>query len=119
MIPVSTGGHGTRRTSPIARCLSCRRSRLFAESVHGFPACGSAFSRTNSPHPSSRPAPGLRGTSTLTASARICSGRDKQGFLVFDLCQNVEFFKAGMPAAKSRVAPSPSQRLLSRRAMSC
>jgi hypothetical protein len=52
MIPVSTGGHGTRRTSPIARCLSWRRSRFLPESVHGFPACGSAASNTNSPHPS-------------------------------------------------------------------
>ncbi|MEU7909283.1 type I restriction-modification enzyme R subunit C-terminal domain-containing protein [Actinoplanes sp. NPDC049118] len=42
--------------------------------------------------------------------------RDKQGFLVFDLCQNVEFFKAGVAPAEGRVAPSLTQRLFSRRA---
>ena len=43
-------------------------------------------------------------------------GRDKQGFLVFDLCQNVEFFQAGLAASEGRVAPSLSQRLFSQRA---
>ncbi|MBB4739030.1 type I restriction enzyme R subunit [Actinoplanes octamycinicus] len=43
-------------------------------------------------------------------------GRDKQGFLVFDLCQNVEFFKAGMATAEGKVTPSLKQRIFSRRA---
>jgi type I restriction enzyme R subunit len=42
--------------------------------------------------------------------------QDKQGFFVFDLCQNVEFFNQDLAPAEGRLAPSLGQRLFTRRA---
>ena len=42
--------------------------------------------------------------------------RDKTGFLVFDLCQNVEFFNQNLMPAEGRLAPSLGQRLFEHRA---
>ncbi|GEL19195.1 type I restriction-modification enzyme R subunit C-terminal domain-containing protein [Pseudonocardia asaccharolytica] len=42
--------------------------------------------------------------------------RDKTGFLVFDLCQNVEFFNQNLMPAEGKLAPPLGQRLFSRRA---
>jgi type I restriction enzyme R subunit len=42
--------------------------------------------------------------------------RDKTGFLVFDLCQNVEFFNQNLMPAEGRLAPSLGQRLFESRA---
>lgn len=42
--------------------------------------------------------------------------RDKDGFLVFDLCQNVEFFNQHLMAAHGSLAPPLSERLFERRA---
>lgn len=40
---------------------------------------------------------------------------DKTGFLVFDLCQNVEYFNQDLARAEGTLAPSLSQRLFERR----
>ncbi|MBW0101483.1 DEAD/DEAH box helicase family protein [Pseudonocardia sp. KRD291] len=42
--------------------------------------------------------------------------RDKTGFLVFDLCQNVEFFNQNLMPAEGGLAPSLGERLFERRA---
>ena len=42
--------------------------------------------------------------------------RDKIGFLIFDLCQNVEFFNQNLMPAEGSLAPSLSERLFERRA---
>jgi type I restriction enzyme R subunit len=42
--------------------------------------------------------------------------RDKTGFLVFDLCQNVEFFNQNLMPAEGALAPSLGERLFGRRA---
>jgi type I restriction enzyme R subunit len=42
--------------------------------------------------------------------------QDKQGFFVFDLCQNVEFFNQDLAPVEGRLAPSLGQRLFTRRA---
>jgi type I restriction enzyme, R subunit len=42
--------------------------------------------------------------------------RDKQGFFIFDLCQNIEFFNQDVPHPEGRISPSLSQRLFERRA---
>ncbi|MHA6779622.1 type I restriction endonuclease subunit R [Pseudonocardia saturnea] len=42
--------------------------------------------------------------------------RDKTGFLVFDLCQNVEFFNQNLMPAEGSLAPSLGERLFERRA---
>jgi type I restriction enzyme R subunit len=41
--------------------------------------------------------------------------QDKQGFFVFDLCQNVEFFNQDLAPAEGRLPPSLGQRLFIRR----
>ena len=41
--------------------------------------------------------------------------RDKDGFVVFDLCGNVEFFNAGLAGAEGRIQPSLRERLFQRR----
>ncbi|WP_182873848.1 DEAD/DEAH box helicase family protein [Microbispora sp. H10670] len=41
--------------------------------------------------------------------------QDKNGFLVFDLFQNVEFFNQNFPTAEGRVQPSLSERLFKQR----
>ncbi|UQS26067.1 DEAD/DEAH box helicase family protein [Amycolatopsis thermalba] len=41
---------------------------------------------------------------------------DKQGFLVFDLCRNVEFFNQDIAPAEGRLQPSLRERLFRRRA---
>lgn len=57
----------------------------------------------------------------LGRGTRLCAdlfgpNHDKTGFLVFDLCQNVEFFNQDLPAAEGRLQPSLSERLFRRRA---
>ena len=52
---------------------------------------------------------------------RLCQdlfgpNRDKDGFLVFDLCQNVEFFNQNLMAAPGSLAPSLGEGLFERRA---
>ncbi|HEY3611214.1 MAG TPA: DEAD/DEAH box helicase family protein, partial [Pseudonocardiaceae bacterium] len=42
--------------------------------------------------------------------------RDKDRFLVFDLCQNIEFFNQNLMPVEGRLAPSLGQRLFQRRA---
>lgn len=42
-------------------------------------------------------------------------GRDKEDFLVFDLCGNVEFFNQDLPASEGHIAPSLGERLLRQR----
>ncbi|WP_042392688.1 DEAD/DEAH box helicase family protein [Streptacidiphilus carbonis] len=42
--------------------------------------------------------------------------RDKTGFLVFDLCQNIEFFNQDLMPPEGKVGPSLGQRLFERRA---
>ncbi|MFD0801653.1 DEAD/DEAH box helicase family protein, partial [Streptomonospora algeriensis] len=42
-------------------------------------------------------------------------GRDKEDFLVFDLCQNIEFFNQDLPSSEGHVAPSLGERLLRER----
>lgn len=41
--------------------------------------------------------------------------QDKQGFFVFDLCQNVEFFNQDLAPAEGKLPPSLGQRLFARR----
>jgi len=48
----SSGQAGTGRLSPLARCLSWRRSRWSPSSVHPRPASGEASSNSSSPQPS-------------------------------------------------------------------
>ena len=43
-------------------------------------------------------------------------GQDKTGFLVFDLCQNVEFFNQDIPPIEGRLQPSLSEQIFRRRA---
>ncbi|PPJ35218.1 restriction endonuclease subunit R [Nocardia nova] len=42
--------------------------------------------------------------------------RDKQRFLIFDLCQNVEYFNQDLPVADGRTQPSISEKLFAARA---
>ncbi len=56
------------------------------------------------------------GRGTRLAPDLFGPNRDKTGFLVFDLCQNVEFFNQNLMPAEGRLAPSLSQRLFERRA---
>jgi type I restriction enzyme R subunit len=42
--------------------------------------------------------------------------QDKQGFFIFDLCQNVEFFNQDLAPAEGRLPPSLGQRIFTRRA---
>lgn len=42
-------------------------------------------------------------------------GRDKEDFLVFDLCGNVEFFNQDLPSSEGHVAPSLGERLMRQR----
>jgi len=41
---------------------------------------------------------------------------DKEGFLVFDLCQNVEFFNQNLPTIEGHLQPSLSEQIFRRRA---
>ncbi|MFG2315988.1 DEAD/DEAH box helicase family protein [Streptomyces tendae] len=42
--------------------------------------------------------------------------RDKDGFLVFDLCQNIEFFNQNLMKAEGKLGPSLTQRIFTGRA---
>ncbi|MGO1056954.1 DEAD/DEAH box helicase family protein [Crossiella sp. CA198] len=42
--------------------------------------------------------------------------RDKDGFLVFDLCQNIEFFNSNLMRAEGKLGPSLAQRIFTGRA---
>ena len=42
--------------------------------------------------------------------------QDKEGFLVFDLCQNVEFFNQNLPTVEGHLQPSLSEQIFRRRA---
>ncbi|KAA2267000.1 DUF4145 domain-containing protein [Solihabitans fulvus] len=56
------------------------------------------------------------GRGTRLAPDLFGPNRDKTGFLVFDLCQNVEFFNQNLMPAEGRLAPPLGQRLFERRA---
>jgi type I restriction enzyme, R subunit len=56
------------------------------------------------------------GRGTRLAPDLFGPNRDKTGFLVFDLCQNVEFFNQNLMPAEGRLAPSLGERLFERRA---
>ncbi|MEU0061751.1 DEAD/DEAH box helicase family protein [Streptomyces albidoflavus] len=56
------------------------------------------------------------GRGTRLAPDLFGPNRSKDGFLVFDLCQNIEFFNQNLMRAESKVAPSLSQRIFERRA---
>jgi type I restriction enzyme R subunit len=56
------------------------------------------------------------GRGTRLAPDLFGPNRDKTGFLVFDLCQNVEFFNQDLMPAEGKLAPSLGQRLFERRA---
>jgi type I restriction enzyme R subunit len=56
------------------------------------------------------------GRGTRLAPDLFGPNRDKTGFLVFDLCQNVEFFNQNLMPAEGTLAPSLGQRLFERRA---
>ena len=52
---------------------------------------------------------------------RLCAdlfgpGQNKLGFLVFDLCRNVQFFNQDIPRAEGRLQPSLSERIFRHRA---
>lgn len=51
---------------------------------------------------------------------RLCAdllgpGQDKDSFLVFDLCQNLEFFNQDLPDTEGHIQPSLSERIFARR----
>ncbi|MFE2353111.1 DEAD/DEAH box helicase family protein [Streptomyces parvulus] len=56
------------------------------------------------------------GRGTRLAPDLFGPNRSKDGFLVFDLCQNIEFFNQNLMRAEGKVAPSLSQRIFERRA---
>jgi type I restriction enzyme R subunit len=56
------------------------------------------------------------GRGTRLAPNLFGPNRDKTGFLVFDLCQNIEFFKQNLKPADGKLGPPLSQRLFERRA---
>ncbi|MDT3400186.1 DEAD/DEAH box helicase family protein [Streptomyces sp. B1866] len=56
------------------------------------------------------------GRGTRLAPDLFGPNRSKDGFLVFDLCQNIEFFNQNLMRAEGRLAPSLSQRIFERRA---
>ncbi|GEL18920.1 DEAD/DEAH box helicase family protein [Pseudonocardia asaccharolytica] len=56
------------------------------------------------------------GRGTRLAPNLYGPNKDKDGFLVFDVCQNVEFFNQDLMPAEGRVGPSLGQRLFQRRA---
>ncbi|MBO0840353.1 MAG: restriction endonuclease subunit R, partial [Sciscionella sp.] len=56
------------------------------------------------------------GRGTRLAPDLFGPNRDKTGFLVFDLCQNFEFFNQKLMHAEGQLAPSLQQRLFERRA---
>ena len=56
------------------------------------------------------------GRGTRLAPDLFGPNRDKNGFLVFDLCQNVEFFNQNLMAAEGSLTPSLRERLFERRA---
>lgn len=56
------------------------------------------------------------GRGTRLAPDLFGPNRSKDGFLVFDLCQNFEFFNQNMMRAEGKLTPSLSQRIFERRA---
>ncbi|MBV9025012.1 MAG: DEAD/DEAH box helicase family protein [Streptomycetaceae bacterium] len=56
------------------------------------------------------------GRGTRLAPDLFGPNRSKDGFLVFDLCQNFEFFNQNLMRAEGKLAPSLSQRIFERRA---
>ncbi len=56
------------------------------------------------------------GRGTRLAPDLFGPNRDKTGFLVFDLCQNVEFFNQNLMPAEGNLAPALGERLFERRA---
>ncbi|MFD3757488.1 DEAD/DEAH box helicase family protein [Streptomyces sp. NPDC058622] len=56
------------------------------------------------------------GRGTRLAPDLFGPNRSKDGFLVFDLCRNIEFFNQNLMRAEGKVAPSLSQRIFERRA---
>jgi type I restriction enzyme, R subunit len=63
----------------------------------------------------------IKFTQMIGRGTRLCPdlfgpGRDKTEFLVFDLCQNVDYFNQNMPAVEHAIPPSLGQRIFQRRA---
>ncbi len=63
----------------------------------------------------------IKFTQMIGRGTRLCPdlfgpGRDKTEFLVFDLCQNVDYFNQNMPAVEHALPPSLGQRIFQRRA---
>ncbi len=56
------------------------------------------------------------GRGTRLAPDLFGPNRSKDGFLVFDLCQNIEFFNQNLMRAEGKLASSLSQRIFERRA---
>ncbi|MFE2725012.1 DEAD/DEAH box helicase family protein [Kitasatospora sp. NPDC059327] len=56
------------------------------------------------------------GRGTRLAPDLFGSNKSKDGFLVFDLCQNIEFFNQNLMRAEGKLSPSLSQRIFERRA---
>jgi type I restriction enzyme R subunit len=56
------------------------------------------------------------GRGTRLAPDLFGPNRDKTGFLVFDVCQNIEFFNQNLMPAEGKLSPSVGQRLFERRA---
>ncbi|MFF0293198.1 DEAD/DEAH box helicase family protein [Kitasatospora sp. NPDC004614] len=56
------------------------------------------------------------GRGTRLAPDLFGPNRSKDGFLVFDLCQNLEFFNQNLMRAEGKLSPSLSQRIFERRA---
>ncbi|WP_045879473.1 DEAD/DEAH box helicase family protein [Pseudofrankia sp. DC12] len=63
----------------------------------------------------------IKFTQMLGRGTRLCAdlfgpGRDKSEFLVFDLCQNVDYFNQNLPVVEQAPPPSLGQRIFQRRA---
>ncbi|MBL7495659.1 DEAD/DEAH box helicase family protein [Frankia sp. CNm7] len=63
----------------------------------------------------------IKFTQMIGRGTRLCPdlfgpGRDKSEFLVFDLCQNVDYFNQNMPVVEQALPPSLGQRIFQRRA---
>lgn len=56
------------------------------------------------------------GRGTRLAPDLFGPNKSKDGFYVFDVCQNLEFFRQDMPPAEGNIPPSLAQRLFEKRA---
>ncbi|RKT90047.1 type I restriction enzyme, R subunit [Saccharopolyspora antimicrobica] len=58
----------------------------------------------------------MLGRGTRLAPDLFGANKSKDGFYVFDVCQNLEFFRQDMPPAEGNIPPSLTQRLFEKRA---